>query len=124
LVDIKGKKWVCSVEHDAESYVVNLNQGSCSCKSWELNGIPCPHSLAMLREKRLNPLNFVHDYYRTEYLRITYEHTFIATKEEDMWEEARGVEIKAPGKQQERQPEIQKKVRTWGNNCKVSWKSF
>ena len=50
-----------SVEHGAESFIVNLNQGSCTCKGWELSRIPCPHSLAVMREERLNPLTFVHD---------------------------------------------------------------
>ena len=76
--------------------MVNLSQGSCSCKGWELSGIPYPYSLAVIREERLNPLNFVHDCYRTEYLRIAYGHTLIPINGEDMWEQALGVEVKDP----------------------------
>jgi len=49
-----------------------------------------------MREERLNPLTFVHDWYMAEYLRITYSRTIIPINGEDMWGQAPRVDIKAP----------------------------
>jgi len=85
-----------SLEHGTESYVVDLNEGSCTCKGWELSGISCPHSLAVMSEERLNPFTFVHDCCRTKYLRLTYQHTLVPINGENMWEQAIGVDVKPP----------------------------
>ena len=36
------------------------------------------------------------DYYRTKYLRLTYQHTLIPINGKDMWEQALGVDVKPP----------------------------
>jgi len=71
------------MKHWIESFMDSLKQGTCTCEGWELSGIPCPHSLAVMRGERLNPLTFVHDCYKTEYLKLTY-HTLVPINGEDI----------------------------------------
>jgi len=47
-----------------------------------------------MREERLNPLTFVHDCYRTAYLRLTYQHTLVPINGEDVWKQALDVDVK------------------------------
>ncbi|GJX50265.1 mutator type transposase [Tanacetum coccineum] len=45
-----------------EQYVVNLNQRTCSCRKWEISGIPCKHAIAAIHDMAdngndVNPVN-------------------------------------------------------------------
>jgi len=86
---LRGKQgwgWFYSVAYGTEALIVNFSNKSCTYKSWEFSGIPCSHAIAVIREDRLNPCNFVHDYYLSEYLKITYSHTLRPMNGDDMWE--------------------------------------
>ena len=36
-------------------YIVEVNLRSCSCRRWQLTGIPCGHVIACLRHERIKP---------------------------------------------------------------------
>ena len=89
--------WYYSVTHGSNAFIVKLTKRSCSCKSWDLSGLPCSHAIDVMREERLNPMTFTHDCYSTEYLRITYSHTLKLINVEDTWEKGLGeVSNKSP----------------------------
>jgi len=50
----------------------------------------------VIKDERLNPFTFVDDSYRTEYLRLTYQHTLVPINAEDMWEQALRANVKPP----------------------------
>ncbi|KAJ8431315.1 hypothetical protein Cgig2_032305 [Carnegiea gigantea] len=50
-----------SVTQGTDAFIMRLTKGTCSCKSWELNGLPCSHAMVVMREESLNPMIFVHD---------------------------------------------------------------
>lgn len=50
-------------------YVVDLAIKTCSCRRWQLNGIPCLHAIASIYRKHLEPIEFV----RECYTKRTYE---------------------------------------------------
>jgi len=54
-----------------------------------------------MRKERLNPFSLVHDCYKTEYLRLTYQHPLVSINGEDMWEQAAGVETTSFSHQEE-----------------------
>ena len=64
-----------SVKHGSEGFVVNIIAQTCTCRAWELSGIPCAHALAVMREENMNPIQFIDDCYSSECLRKTYAHT-------------------------------------------------
>ena len=58
---------------------------TCTCRVWELSGIPCAHALAVMREEQINHIQFVHKCYSTEMLRITYSHTLKPLNGSNLW---------------------------------------
>ena len=54
---------VWEVDHYSDRFVVNLNDNTCTCFKWELNGIPCAHAWACIMKKRERPEAFVHECY-------------------------------------------------------------
>ncbi|XP_031393381.1 uncharacterized protein LOC116205067 [Punica granatum] len=52
--------------------VVDLGAGTCSCRMWQLTGIPCAHAIACMAYNNLEPEKYVHSWYSTERWRATY----------------------------------------------------
>ncbi|XP_059639152.1 uncharacterized protein LOC132281469 [Cornus florida] len=52
------------------SDAVNLANRTCSCREWDVRGIPCMHAIACIIDQRGNPEDFVDScYHRETYLR-------------------------------------------------------
>ncbi|RXH89487.1 hypothetical protein DVH24_031844 [Malus domestica] len=45
-------------------YAVDLEGHTCSCRKWDLCGIPCPHAITAIGKKEHNPLVYVHSCYK------------------------------------------------------------
>lgn len=41
---------IYSVKHGLEAFAVDLNKKECTCRSGEISGVPCIHSVAAMRE--------------------------------------------------------------------------
>ncbi|KAI5349707.1 PREDICTED: Transposase MuDR plant [Prunus dulcis] len=54
-----------------DQYVVDLDKNTCSCREWDLNGVPCAHGIATTHYKGGKPVEeYVNSCYsRTAYLR-------------------------------------------------------
>ncbi|WMV46889.1 hypothetical protein MTR67_040274 [Solanum verrucosum] len=52
------------------SYVhtVDMRSRTCSCKSWMLKGIPCPHVIAFILYKNWEPIDYVDDCYSKDFV--------------------------------------------------------
>ncbi|KAG5536640.1 hypothetical protein RHGRI_024159 [Rhododendron griersonianum] len=48
---------------DGEQYTVDLYQRSCTCRRWNLSGLPCPHSMAAMQERHQKPEVYIHACY-------------------------------------------------------------
>ncbi|KAJ8432093.1 hypothetical protein Cgig2_001174 [Carnegiea gigantea] len=46
------------------SLVVNLARRTCSCKWWQLQGLPCAHAMAVIDKHKLWVYDYVSDYYK------------------------------------------------------------
>lgn len=63
-----GPRW--QVDYRSDSYVVDLEERSCACRRWDLTGIPCTHAVAVIRECRNDPEDYVANWYTVDtYLR-------------------------------------------------------
>ncbi|WMV57908.1 hypothetical protein MTR67_051293, partial [Solanum verrucosum] len=69
---------------------------SCSCRSWKLRGIPCPHGVAALHFKELEPINFVASCYCKETYLSTYAHFIQPMNNMKMWPTSNNPIIKPP----------------------------
>ncbi|XP_022848165.1 uncharacterized protein LOC111370605 [Olea europaea var. sylvestris] len=59
-----GPEW--QVECSFGTYVVDLHERTCACREWELTGIPCMHAVAVIRDCRNDPEDYVHNCYTIE----------------------------------------------------------
>ena len=84
------------VKHGTEGFVVDMHAKTCTCRAWELSGIPCAQALAVIREEQINPIQFIHKCYSTEMLRITYSHTLKPLNGSNLWVPSQDNPILAP----------------------------
>ncbi|XP_018441735.1 uncharacterized protein LOC130507350 [Raphanus sativus] len=56
-----------------ETYeVVNMAQCECSCRGWQLTGLPCHHAVAVISCNGLSPYDFCSRYFSVDNYRLTY----------------------------------------------------
>ncbi|XP_059276262.1 uncharacterized protein LOC132030584 [Lycium ferocissimum] len=58
--------------HGESIEVVDIEQWDCSCKEWQLNGLPCCHGIAALEYLGRSPYDYCSRYFSTESYRVTY----------------------------------------------------
>ncbi|XP_071909666.1 uncharacterized protein [Coffea arabica] len=63
---------------------VNIEQ-TCSCRKWELIGIPCPHAIAALWMAKKDPLLYVSKWYTVETYMKCYEGSVCPMNGESEW---------------------------------------
>ncbi|RWR87935.1 hypothetical protein CKAN_01689900 [Cinnamomum micranthum f. kanehirae] len=76
--------------------VVDLERRTCTCRKWEIMGIPCSHSLASMKMRNLNPYDFVEDWYLTTTYRTTYNEVLHATRDSRQWEHTSDEKVLPP----------------------------
>lgn len=73
------------VTEGVDRHTVNLLLKKCTCRAWDLSGIPCPHAIKALIHKKVNPLTEVHWWYSKEaYMRV-YKHKMQPVRGEKFW---------------------------------------
>ncbi|KAL7259017.1 hypothetical protein ACSBR1_005010 [Camellia fascicularis] len=50
-------------DNEGVRHIVHVGRMSCSCREWEIFGIPCRHAMAIISHSRMNMENFMHPYY-------------------------------------------------------------
>jgi hypothetical protein len=73
-VDCKGK-----------SFVVDLGKKTCSCRKWEMVGIPCAHAFSAILYDGGNPEDYVDHYYSKEMYLKAYEPIVCPVPSEEQW---------------------------------------
>ena len=74
-----------------EQYVVNMSERSCTCRYWEITGIPCKHAIAVNWDMARNNMNpglieeWVHPCYRLDTWKQVYSHKIRPTNGPSMW---------------------------------------
>ncbi|CAL8162558.1 unnamed protein product [Prunus armeniaca] len=78
-VDI-GRHWDVSrsSEHVFEvraeySFVIDIQQCTCSCHQWQLNGFPCAHAIAAILADYDDPYDYFEPYFIADYYRNCYD---------------------------------------------------
>ncbi|CAA7053793.1 unnamed protein product [Microthlaspi erraticum] len=72
-------------------WIVRLSDYTCTCGEFQSEKIPCLHALAVCEKLKINPLQYVDDYYTIERLYKTYSASFSPIPEVSAWPEASGV---------------------------------
>lgn len=77
-------------------YCVSLQNHSCSCRVWDLTGIPCIHGVSAIHSCRLNPMDFVSNYFTKEKYLACYSHCLEVLQGAPFWEEVEGDKVLPP----------------------------
>ncbi|WOH00279.1 hypothetical protein DCAR_0519638 [Daucus carota subsp. sativus] len=107
----QSRKWRASwdgqsryqVKYNTRYVTVDLDKRSCDCRNFDLTGIPCPHALAAIFDRRHQPIDYVSDYYKRDKYLATYSFPLQALKGIDYWDYHSDEELLPP--------EIPKKLR-------------
>ena len=67
--EVKLKDW--GVEH---RFIVKLEERTCTCRYWQLSGLPCAHAIACIYFHTRSLDNYIAKCYRVEDFRKTYAH--------------------------------------------------
>ena len=70
-----------------DRYSVNLASRTCSCRRWELNGIPCSHAMSAIALTKEPPESFVYEcYFNKTFMRV-YEPIIYPLNSEHLWKD-------------------------------------
>ncbi|XP_060168445.1 uncharacterized protein LOC132599192 [Lycium barbarum] len=66
-------------------HTVDLARRNCSCRAWQLKGIPCAHTIAAIYQKKYDPLDYIHNCYNKETYLKTYANVLQPVTNMEMW---------------------------------------
>ncbi|XP_055807040.1 uncharacterized protein LOC129875840 [Solanum dulcamara] len=76
-------------------FSVDLKEKTCSCRRWELTGIPCSHAIAAIWVKKDEPKMYVHKCYTVEQYMKSYNPSILPIVSSDQWPKT-GIEPPLP----------------------------
>ncbi|KAL0430836.1 UNVERIFIED_CONTAM: hypothetical protein Sradi_0709600 [Sesamum radiatum] len=73
--------------YDGAQFSVDLDRRTCTCRHWQLSGIPCKHACSAIVNQNLKPEDMVHAYYNVEIYKAVYEPAILPISGELLWTE-------------------------------------
>ncbi|KAK6803358.1 hypothetical protein RDI58_001142 [Solanum bulbocastanum] len=73
------------VTEGTDRHIVNLRERKCTCRTWDLTGIPCPHAIKAMEHKKMIPKKEIHWYYSKEAALAVYKHKLQPVRGEPFW---------------------------------------
>ncbi|ONK66541.1 uncharacterized protein A4U43_C06F9260 [Asparagus officinalis] len=58
-------------------YVVNLGSWECTCRRWQISGLPCQHAIAVCNRVNRSVYDYCSKYFTTEFYHATYSESII-----------------------------------------------
>lgn len=87
IFKVKGITW---------DYIVNILKRECSCRRWQLTGIPCHHSVSCFRHERISPESMVHTCYSLTAFKNAYCEIIMPCRDQREWEKTNGCLVQPP----------------------------
>jgi hypothetical protein len=69
-------------------FLVNLQERTCTCRQWDVSGIPCKHALAFITSLDAPIENYFDLYYSVEKFRVAYSQLIPAMPDKSQWPES------------------------------------
>ncbi|CAK8544723.1 unnamed protein product [Lathyrus sativus] len=76
---------IFGVTNGIETYCVNIKEGTCACRKWDLTGIPCSHAITCIWHNKKHPEESISEYYRKTTFQNTYSHIIYPTNGPQLW---------------------------------------
>jgi len=67
-------------------FTVDLDKKECSCRQWQLTGLPCLHAIAFIGTRRVDLEDFVHKYYSVAMFKDAYSSYVCPMPDREQWE--------------------------------------
>ncbi|KAI8538457.1 hypothetical protein RHMOL_Rhmol09G0105400 [Rhododendron molle] len=80
--------FIYEVRVGSKTFICDVDRHTCSCRRWDVTGIPCSHGIAAIVVDKRLPENFVHQYYHMDTYNATYSHFITSIPDETMWVQA------------------------------------
>ncbi|XP_020963729.1 flocculation protein FLO11-like [Arachis ipaensis] len=75
---------------------VNTRERTCSCRKWQLTGLPCCHGIAAIQRKNEKPEDYVHHKLTIEAYNRTYQFHINSIPSQEYWEHHEGLPCLPP----------------------------
>ncbi|XP_006654085.2 uncharacterized protein LOC102704057 isoform X1 [Oryza brachyantha] len=85
------------VKHHEHRFTVQLDKKECSCRYWQLSGLPCPHAIACIFYKTSQLDGYIADCYSVETFKKIYAHCLQPLEGMSSWPEDGRQPLNAPG---------------------------
>nr|GMD14287.1 uncharacterized protein LOC109172155 [Ipomoea batatas] len=72
-------------DENFKPFKVDLSARQCSCRRWDLSGIPCTHAIAAIRKKGDLPEHHMHDCYSVEHYLRSYGPAILPIRAKELW---------------------------------------
>ncbi|XP_022871448.1 protein FAR1-RELATED SEQUENCE 5-like [Olea europaea var. sylvestris] len=74
-----------SVSGESSSFVVDIENRTCTCRMLQVDQLPCPHALAVFASMKMDPYEYCSYYYTSEAFRNTYQETIFPVGNPAEW---------------------------------------
>ncbi|GKU94563.1 hypothetical protein SLEP1_g8036 [Rubroshorea leprosula] len=81
---------------NSNRHVVDLMKRTCTCRTWQMNGIPCPHAVCYMYHENLVPEDFVADWYKKEKYALAYGFPIKGMCGDKSWQKFHGEPLNPP----------------------------
>ena len=85
------------VKSGDNTHAVNLDMYTCSCRKWDLTGLPCNHAVAAIYAARMHPEDFVSEFFKKPMYSTSYRPIFYPVEGEHGWTKTNTPDIMPPG---------------------------
>ncbi|GKV49409.1 hypothetical protein SLEP1_g56160 [Rubroshorea leprosula] len=110
-------------ENGADVYMVNVDERKCTCKEWDLIGIPCRHAMVAINARKEKAEDYVSDWYRKEKFKAAYEYAVPVTEGMNQWEKTRMPPVQPPpARKMPGRPKGKRVLEEWEGHTNMSRK--
>nr|XP_045086430.1 uncharacterized protein LOC109771369 [Aegilops tauschii subsp. strangulata] len=93
---IKAGPDLFQVTSGESTYAVNLLLHTCGCRKWYMCGVPCNHGVSAINKAKLQPEDFVHDFFKKPMYKAAYSPIVFPVPGPDLWPKTRTPDIEPP----------------------------
>ncbi|KAK4264930.1 hypothetical protein QN277_026045 [Acacia crassicarpa] len=69
-----------------DRHLVYLSTGMCTCRAWDLTGIPCQHAICAMYHAKVDPKSRISQYYHKETYLATYRTKLLLVRGKNFWD--------------------------------------
>ncbi|XP_022883132.1 uncharacterized protein LOC111399876 [Olea europaea var. sylvestris] len=73
------------ISNDRSTFVVDIEERTCTCRMMQVDRMPCPHALAVIEHTKRDPYAYCSYYYTKDAFLKAYEHSVYPIGNPDEW---------------------------------------